>query len=123
MSELTNAVARYERNKETKRLERVATISTPKVTVPISYIDKLQTTIAKLEQELFVTRTQSQWISVADEVPKIGQNYDGYHYSGRHANCGAFIGTAWDEKSIRETMQIKGYSHWMQLPTCPTTDK
>jgi hypothetical protein len=39
MSELTNAVARYERNKETKRLERVAT--TTKGARPMSYIPKV----------------------------------------------------------------------------------
>lgn len=60
----------------------------------------------------------SEWISIEDDLPPIGDNFHGAHYSGVHWNCGAFIGS-WDDDFRREVMKLRGYSHWMHLQKHP----
>jgi len=88
-----------------------------KVTVPISYIDKLQTTIATLEQELFVTRTQSQWISVDSCLPEYKGMYltfwtDGsletYNFSKERGDLGWY-----------QPLSNQQITHWANLPLPP----
>jgi hypothetical protein len=61
----------------------------------------------------------SEWISIYDSVPEIDQRFHAYHYSGPHWDHGAFVGSGWDEKSIAESLKVRGYSHWMPLPSPP----
>ena len=63
-------------------------------------------------------KPQSEWISVDDDLPPLGENYHGAHYSGIHWNCGAFTGT-WDDDFRRSSMKAKGYTHWKSLSTPP----
>lgn len=59
-----------------------------------------------------------QWISIFDELPVLGQRYDAWHYSGREANHGAYVGN-WSEEDQRENMRLKGTLYWMALPEKP----
>jgi hypothetical protein len=59
-----------------------------------------------------------EWISIDDAVPELEQRHDAWHYSGRDANHGAFVGH-WSKDDIYQTMKVRGYSHWMVLPDKP----
>ena len=74
--------------------------------------------IVSLVLEIKELKTKSYWISVDDDLPPLGENYHGAHYSGIHWNCGAFTGT-WDDDFRRSSMKAKGYTHWMPLPKPP----
>jgi hypothetical protein len=67
---------------------------------------------------------QSQWVSAEDEVPEIGQSFDAWHmYEGRFADHGAYAGHGWDKQSIKESMLIHLFTHWMPLPTPPAKEQ
>lgn len=67
---------------------------------------------------------QTQWISVEDEVPEIGQSFDAWNIRGeRFPDHGAYVGHGWDKQGIKENMLIHSFTHWMPLPTPPEKEQ
>lgn len=61
----------------------------------------------------------SEWISVKDELPPIGERFDAWTSRGdRLADHGAFVGS-WDDDFRRDVMTVRGITHWMPLPAPP----
>ena len=63
---------------------------------------------------------QSQWVSVEDEVPEIGQSFDAWHdCDGRFPDHGPYVGHGWDKQSIKESLLIHSFTHWRLQPAPP----
>ena len=61
-----------------------------------------------------------EWISVEEELPPMNEPFDVWddYNKCRLADHGAFVGS-WDDDFRKETMLIKGHTHWMALPEAP----
>lgn len=63
-----------------------------------------------------------EWTSVEKELPPMNQKFDVWdnHHKKRIADHGAFVGE-WDDQFRKETMLIKGHTHWMLQPPPPSS--
>ena len=63
-----------------------------------------------------------EWISVEEKLPPMNERFDVWdkYHECRLADHGAFVGQ-WDDDFRKDTMLIKGYTHWMPIPPPPSS--
>jgi hypothetical protein len=62
-----------------------------------------------------------EWIPVKKSLPPMGKRFDAWAHGEYTPNCGAYVGS-WTDESRRETMLVKGTTHWKPIPSAPKYD-